>query len=176
MFHSTLQESPGEWTDPQLAKQFELLRSIISISNRALEKSRVAKQIRSSLEARVTIHTNSEEIMSTLCSLAELQSTENSIEFSLADFLIVSEVSMATMQDAVFGGGENEEGVVRWCGEQEEKDFAVQVMATPISGRGKCPRCWKWVCPEEKEGTEELCERCRMAEDASETNVIETRA
>lgn len=149
---------------PELAKEFELLRSVITLSKKALEKIRIAKKIRSSLEARIAICTESDSVKSTLIKLASPLETNKDLEFSLSNYFIVSE---ATVQD----GGEievhshedssqgEETGVIKWSGEEA----TVQVVAVPVSvetGHQKCLRCWKWTCPEK----EDLCERCKQVE------------
>lgn len=160
MFKSLWEECPTGWTQPQLAKQFQLLRSIIPIANRALEKARLAKKIHSSLEAEVTIHTSSDMVKSTLQELTEPCPVNGMEEVSLSDYLIVSR---ATVQDGVLdvaslNGLFSDEGAVDWSGEQE----LVRVVAMPFSESGhvKCPRCWKWTRVE----NEELCGRCRHVE------------
>ena len=49
------------------------------------------------------------------------------------------------------------------------EEFSLRAVATPIRGRGKCPRCWKWVCAE----SEELCERCAKVESETGTHFTE---
>lgn len=137
----------------------------------ALEKARIAKAIRGSLEAQVTIHTDSDAVKSTLHQLSESQSANN-IEFSLSDLLLVSEATIqrkhfgneATIQDSSLPDHKDafvEEDTVRYHGEE----FTVSAVATPVSGHGKCPRCWKWACAE----NEELCVRCMQVEHQNET-------
>ena len=174
VFHSIWQDSPAEWTNSQLAKQVELLRSVTSIANRALEKARIAKKIRSSLEAKLTILTDSETILSTLHDLTGPEPDTDGIELSLADYFIVSEASAQSGGTSPGVGDFKEEGTVKWTMEGEEKELDVQVVAMPISGRGKCPRCWKWVCPEHEDRAGELCDRCKMVEDIP--NVMKTSA
>ena len=168
VFKSVWGECPEEWTHPQLALHFQLLRSVTLLSNKALEKARLAKLMRSSLEATATLHMESDIVKSALLETAESGVTESqNVEFSLADCLGVSEaiVNSGPFADVTVGRAHqdcvfSEEGVVSFDGGDCSK---VRVEVTPISGatgQGKCPRCWKWVCPE----GEELCMRCKRVE------------
>lgn len=160
IFKSQWLVSPAEWEQPELSKKMELLRSITSLSNKALENARISKFIRSSLEAEITVHT-SKPILSELMTLS--QQNNGGLEFSLSDYFIVSMVNVSGEPHAI-GKGCNEgifseRDTVVWYGEE----YAVEVVAGPVSktfGLDKCPRCWKWTCPE----GEELCRRCEAVE------------
>lgn len=166
IFKSIWQETPGEWTQPELAGQFQLLRSVAALSNRTLERARVAKTIRSSLEGRVEVYTESESVQRTLAELTSQSETD--MEFLLSDCLRVSDATVQRgLVDSVVKESTPffEEDTVPTLG---EGDARVQVVAAPIpgtAGRGKCPRCWKWVCQE----GEELCVRCRQVEQPQHT-------
>ena len=154
--------SPEEWYQPDLARDFELLRSVKDISNKVLENARVDGLIRSSLEAELVLTSNSEPLNNLLekhmhSSYEARRDEHGSVEFSLADLLIVSRVSL------------NNEGVLPSQGLSrsltEEVDCSdgvveVKVAISPASqsGKHKCPRCWKWTSP--TEGA--LCSRCEM--------------
>lgn len=147
---------PGEWTQPELARQFELLRSIISLSHKATEKARLKKEIRSSLEAEITIHTGSDAVRSTLMALA-------GPEASLSDYFIVSKLTLQHQEAAdnsQDGAVFSETGTVEFCGERCTVDVVARSLLGGQDGCCKCPRCWKWVCPEE----EGLCGRCSQVE------------
>ena len=154
---------PEEWYQPDLAHDFELLRSVKDISNKVLENARMDGLIRSSLEAELVLTSNSERLNNLLEKHTHESSSEarrdehGSVEFSLADLLIVSRVSL------------NNEGVLPSQGAYrsltEEVDSSdgvveVKVAISPASqsGKHKCPRCWKWTSP--TEGA--LCSRCEM--------------
>lgn len=126
------------------------------MSKQALELARQAKVIRSSLEGRVTIHCDSDQVKSALAGLSKSQSAID-VEFSLSDLLIVSE---ATIQDGFIETDSDTSfsavDVLKFRGEEVK----VQVVVRVVSERSKCPRCWKWACAE----NEELCERCRLVE------------
>ena len=162
VFKSVWRSSPEEWHQPQLADKYKLLRSVIALSNKTLEKAREAKAIRGSLEGQVTIHTDSGSILDALTELTESQ-TGTDIEFPLCDCLGVSE---ATIQGGL--AEEVHQDSTRFFEEDtisrvRREDARVQIVVAPVSattGRSKCPRCWKWVCEEK----EELCPRCKQVE------------
>ena len=163
IFKSLWLACPAEWEQPELCKKMELLRSIISLSNKAIEKARFSKFIRSSLEAEVTIRTSSEPILSELMKFS--QQSDGDLEFSLGEYFIVSKVNVSGEE---IGKGCKDDGnfsvaeTVMWHG----KENAVEVVAGRVSktfGLDKCPRCWKWTCPE----GEELCGRCATVESST---------
>lgn len=162
VFKSVWQSSPEQWHQPQLADQYKLLRSIIALSNKTLERAREAKAIRGSLEGQVTIHTDSDSILDAVSELTESQ-TRADIEFPLCDYLGVSEATVqrglveeVPLDSICFF---EEDTISKMLGEGAR----IQAVVAPVSattGRSKCPRCWKWVCEEE----EELCVRCKQVE------------
>ena len=161
VFKSMWLKTPSEWTQSELSDQFEMLHSIVAVSNKALDKAQVAGLIRSSLEAEITIQTPSVGIKSTLLKLTKSQSTKD-IEFPLCDYFRVSKTNIQSHFDEGFGAtvpNVQEEATIQWHGEY----LPVRTVVTPVSestGHSKCPRCWKWVCSE----NEELCSRCRQVE------------
>ena len=161
VFKSGWLECPSEWHQPDLAKEMELLRSVKDVSNKVLEIARLDGAIRSSLEAELAlvVTTNSERLASLLSKhLCEVDcsSSDDAVEFSLSDLLIVSKVTLR-----------NEEGVCDHdasCCISEEVDcddetVRVQALVNQASrsGKHKCPRCWKWTSI--AEGA--LCSRCQ---------------
>ena len=66
MFKCDWPECPSEWEQPELAAEFETLRSVRAVCNKALDIARSEKAIRSSLEASVTITTDSPHLLSLL--------------------------------------------------------------------------------------------------------------
>lgn len=144
VFKSGWMDSPPEWFQPNLASDFELLHSIKDVSNKVLENARIDGIIGSSLEAELIIKTKSQYLTNILSrhlpETGDVTPSE-SVEFSLADLLIVSKAELTG--DEV-SDQENRHSVceeVDCCGEKVE----VQAFVTPVSksGRYKCPRCWK---------------------------------
>ena len=160
VFKSGWMECPPEWHQPSLAREVELLRSVKDVSNKVLETARLDGAIRSSLEAELTLKTNSEQLTNLLSKhLCEVESTSDAVEFSLADLLVVSKVTL------------NEEEVVcdqDGCYSISEKVdcdgemVGVEVLVRRVlrSGRHKCPRCWKWTAV--SDGV--LCSRCQAVQ------------
>lgn len=163
MFKSIWRDSPGNWNQPELASHFQLLRSVTSLCNKALDRARVDKEIRGFLEGQATVYTDSESAHGVLSDLTVSQAGTN-IEFSLGDCLGVSDANLRS--DLIESAVEDEltfieEDTVRWPG--EEGEARVQVAVAPVcktTGHDRCSRCWKWVCQE----GEDLCGRCRQVE------------
>ena len=161
VFKSGWMECPTEWYQPSLAREFQLLRSVKDVSNKVLETARLDGAIRSSLEAELTLKTNSEHLT---CLLSEhlhksdtttAESTsDDSVKFSLADLLIVSKVTLNEEVCDREGYSVSEE--VDCGGEM----VGVQALVRQAlrSGKHKCPRCWKWT--NLSEGV--LCSRCQL--------------
>jgi isoleucyl-tRNA synthetase len=158
-----------EWNQPLLANQFPLLHCIATLTNKSLDRARAAKAINDSLDGHVTIHTDSESI---LTAVAELTGSQigSDMEFSLSDCLVVSKATikgglvekLPQDQDTRF----LEEDTFS---EGEGRRVRVQVSVSAVQGLGKCPRCWKWVCEE----GEEMCGRCRHVEQSGEQKVAD---
>ena len=153
-------ECPTEWTQPDLATEFETLRSIRDVSNKVLDSVRTRREIRSFLEAEVAIQTNSEELTTLL--EQHIQPSAKSVEFSLSDLLVVSKASLMSedhkgvMAEASLTSRDHnvaEEEVV-----YKDKACDVTVYAWPavLSKKYKCPRCWKHTSRTDGE----LCGRC----------------
>jgi len=143
---------------PELAAEFETLRSIRALSNKALDTARNEKAIKSSLEAKINISTDSQTLHSLL---SKFERSEESKEFSLRDILIVSRVTLAdqieehspTNQVSRYLHSE----VVEFKGEMCPVRVSASVAAD--SAHHKCPRCWKYTASIE----DSLCARCTLA-------------
>ena len=78
-----------------------------------------------------------------------------SVEFDLSDLLIVSDVSLTNSCEEiefVESGEVKCDGDMCWV--------SVSVQPASLSGKHRCPRCWKHVST----APEELCNRCRTVE------------
>lgn len=115
-------ETPENWRDEGLATHMQHLQSVREQVNALIEPMRGAKDIRSSLEASVTIPTN-EDLSSSLDTFGLLNASpdENPTDI-LADYLIVSEATIG-----------------------EAMNIAVLNTET---GHAKCERSWKYFVPE----------------------------
>ncbi len=156
VFKSGWMECPPEWHQPSLARDTERLRSVKDVSNKVLEIARLDGTIKSSLEAELTLKTNSEHLSNLLCKhLYEADSTSDAVEFNLADLLIVSKVTLSEegVCDQDHGYTVSEE--LDYDGEMVKVEALVRHASR--SGKHKCPRCWKWTSI--SEGA--LCSRCQ---------------
>ena len=156
VFKSGWMECPPEWHQPSLSREVELLRSVKEVSNKVLETARLDGAIGSSLEAELSLKTNSERLTNHLSKhLYEVESTSDAVEFSLADLLIVSKVTLNKEevgdQDGCYAISEE----VDCDGEMVRVEVLVRQASR--SGKHKCPRCWKWTAISESA----LCSRCQ---------------
>lgn len=158
VFKSGWMECPPEWHQPSLAREVELLRSIKDVSNKVLETARLDGAIRSSLEAELTLKTNSEQLTNLLSKhLCEVESTSDAVEFSLADLLVVSKVTLN--EEEVVGDRDGCYSISEEvdCDGEMVGYVEALVRRASRSARHKCPRCWKWTAF--SEGA--LCSRCQ---------------
>ncbi len=152
VFKCVWPQPPTEWNQTRLAAEFEVIRSVRAICNKALDIARSEKAIRSSLEASVRLTTDSPSLFSLLSEHEEV-SSNNSVEFTLRDLLIVSGMTLSTNQVTDATQGYSLVETVYFNGEE------CKVQATAVctdATNFKCPRCWKY-----NSGTDNcLCERC----------------
>ena len=141
-----------EWFQPDLAVEFEMIRSVRDICNKALDRARSDKAIKSSLEADATIVSSSSQLTSLLGQHNSPNTLSDSIEFSLSDILLVSATSLSEREPSGCY-------VVRDRVECGEEMVEVGVCVWP-SEKSKCPRCWKHT----SSGEGVLCDRCSMVE------------
>ena len=175
VFKSGWLDCPSEWHQPQLAAEFDAIRSLRSLTYKVLSSAREAGSVRGFTEAEVEIVTDSEELFVLLQRYAgysrrgrnreEENKSENS-NYSLSDIFIVSRVSVE-LSDSVGSEGRgrdevrvySDEGCVEWGG--EECRVSVRVWRAEEKGHYKCPRCWLWTAS----SSDQLCQRCRDVED-----------
>jgi isoleucyl-tRNA synthetase len=142
----------------------DTLRSVKDVTNKVLETARLNGAIGSSLEAELTLQTNSEPLTSLLSKhhVHEIDSTStgDAVEFSLADLLTVSKMTVneedeVSDQDGCYSVSEEVD-----C-DGELVGVEALVRRASRSGKHKCPRCWKWTCI--ADGA--LCSRCQLVID-----------
>ncbi len=136
----------------------EALRSIRELTNKAVENARIQKEIGSSNEADASIVTTSDRLNHLLQQNLSPDSEPGpptSVEFTLSDLLIVSDVTLMPVDhdEVVFV----EKGEVSWEGPCE---VTVSVWPARVSGKHKCPRCWRHTRTDQGE----LCTRCQGVE------------
>ena len=157
VFKSGWLDCPAEWSQPQLVAEFEAIRAVKAITNKALDLARSKKLIRSSRDAEVAIVTDSKLLEQLLDYHIQAPSArEGSVECSLRNILFVSRISLSAMEGHQ---GSKESGEVTYEGETS----TVEVMVCPASWSGhcKCPRCWKYTSTEEGS----VCDRCGTVEE-----------
>lgn len=152
VFKSGWLDIPSEWDQPHLSAEFQAIRSVRDICNKALDLARSDKAIGGSLEAELLIHTNSPSLFSLLSRHENAPS--GSSEFPLRDILIVSGLSLSSnpieeaSQTYEYSEDVNFEG--------EECKVHVAACAFADSAKYKCPRCWKFT----SDSANSPCTRC----------------
>ena len=169
VFKSGWIDCPMEWNQPELAAQFNALRSLRSVVYKALTTAREAGSLGSFIEAQVGVATNSEQLYGLMNRFNELSRWEGETkDYNLSDIFIVPRTSVqlvGDMSDGIMGSelGEgvkmySEEGEVEWGGER--CPVRVTVWRAEAVGMHKCPRCWLWSSDCENH----LCLRCKQVE------------
>ncbi len=153
-------ECPSEWEDPVLSQQMDILRSVLTASNKAIQVIRDRKVVNSSLEAEIILHTSSQEILNNLLDLE----SPGDLEYPLSDLLLVSKVTSSLQKEEAVLPSLLDSFAVESEPVCLHGDLTcVQVIAGPaseMSSMGKCGRCWRYLCEE----GEELCGRCASVE------------
>ena len=162
MFKSGWRDCPENWHSPQLAAKFLPLRQVRDVCNKALDLARSDQLIGSPLEATVTITTSSSQLATLMShtfaqqlpSLAAVGKGEGEANYSLAEFLTVSEAIVTGCSEGDIGGlgthtAEGSVNVGRMCG-----SVRVSVRKAELH---KCPRCWRHLAADSH-----LCNRCKL--------------
>ena len=150
-------DCPTEWFQPDLATEYEALRTVRHITNKALVLARSDKSIRRPQEAEVAISTGSGQLRQLLDHHVQSHSPASSTVTNLKNILMVSNAVVSTTLEGY--QGYRGKGEVTY----KEETSDVEVMAWPASrsGQCKCPRCWKYTSMVDNA----ICERCRMVEE-----------
>lgn len=140
---------PPEWDQPLLSAEFQAIRSVRDVCNKALDLARSDKAIGGSLEAELVIHTSSANLLS-LLSQHEFV-VRGSCDFPLKDIMIVSGLTLSSNQ--IEGRYMYSDDVI-----YDGEECKVQVVARAFadSEKLKCPRCWKFA----SDNVNSPCTRC----------------
>ena len=127
---------PAAWTDPAAAAEITCLLQLRSRVNEAIEPKRAAGVLGKALDAAVTLRVPPlEPLAGAIARQAGL----------LAELFIVSRVCV---EPAVMPEGD---------------PVAIEVQPASALGYLRCPRCWRWVPPEELSPPKPVCARCTEA-------------
>jgi isoleucyl-tRNA synthetase len=126
--------APAEWTNPELAAEFDRLLKVRTLVNEAVEPKRAAGQLGKSLDAVITLAGSPEDPL--FATLAEHRAF-------LPEFFIVSQVNLTASAAGTA--------------------LAIAVNTGVKSGHTRCPRCWRWVPALVSHAAGELCPRCTAA-------------
>lgn len=141
---SNLSPLPDEYKNEEIKERFEKLRQIREEINCALEGKRKEGIIGSSLEAKVEIFAEGEN----------LDLLRGPTQEELREFFIVSEVEIISALDY------NED---LWDVFESEKYIDLKIKVSKCSGR-KCVRCWNFSSTTGQDNDyPDICERCIKA-------------
>ena len=158
VFKSGWLDCPTEWFQPDLATEYEALRTVRHITNKALDLARTDKSIQRPQESEVAISTGSSNLRQLLDHhVVQAPSPASSTVTNLRNILMVSNAVVSTTLEGY--QGYRETGEITYKGETSN----VEVMVWPASWSGhfKCPRCWKYTSMVD----DAICERCRIVEE-----------
>ena len=152
MFKSGWRDCPENWHCSQLAADFMALRQVRDVCNKALDLARSDQVIGSPLEATVAVTTNSSSLATLMSkTFAQQPSAAGEANYSLGDFLTVSEATAGFSEGALGGPSTHTaEGSVNLDGTSAALHVSVQKAELH-----KCPRCWRHLAADSH-----LCNRC----------------
>ncbi|NEQ31573.1 MAG: isoleucine--tRNA ligase [Leptolyngbya sp. SIO4C5] len=150
VFESGWVRCESQWQAPKLAAQWQELRFVRQEVNKVLEQARAAKEIGSSLEAKVLLYVTDAELRHRLASM----NPENAIAEDrphvdeLRYLFLVSQVELLESSDRLQG--------LKFSSESD----ALGVGVVAADGE-KCDRCWNYSTHVgESAADPALCERC----------------
>ena len=154
VFKSGWRDCPENWHSPQLASEFLALRQVRDVCNKSLDLARSDQVIGSALEAKLTITTNSSRLAVLVSEMFVQRGAEGEANYSLADFLTVSEAVVAHCLEGALGepSPHTAEGSVNLNG-TTGSSVHVSVRKAELH---KCPRCWRHLAA----SSGDLCKRC----------------
>ncbi|MBD3881721.1 isoleucine--tRNA ligase [Phormidium tenue FACHB-886] len=147
VFEAGWVQMDDRWQQPELAKVWEQLRQIRQEVNRVLEQARTAKEIGSSLEAKVLLYVPDLTLKQKLESMNPTDSLSGNGVDELRYLLLASQVELLESAD-------------RLAGKHQSQSDALGVGVVDADGK-KCDRCWNYsIHVGESHQHPLLCERC----------------
>ena len=140
----------AQWQQPQLSARWQQLRTIRQEANKVLEQARTAKELGSSLEAKVLLHAADLDLRQALTTMnpADAVAPGNAHVDELRYLMLVSQVEVLDSPDALQGLPYNSEA--NWLG----------IGVVKADGH-KCNRCWNYSTRVGKSAEDPtLCDRC----------------
>ena len=135
------------YRNEKIASFFEELMPVRYTVNKALELARANRSIGSSLEAKVLLKVDNEQLVQKLQSLDD----------ELSTFFITSQTQVGTNFDAKSLNG-------NCLAENADSELGLAVFVLQADG-SKCPRCWKFSQEIGKDNSHpDLCHPCAQAE------------
>jgi isoleucyl-tRNA synthetase len=150
VFESGWMKLDASWTQPELAEKWLKLRDLRTEANKVLEQARSAKEIGSSLEAKLLVYVSDVEWRSTLATLNT--NTGNHVD-ELRYLFLASQVELLDSPDALANSTHA----------TTTETFGI---AMAKADGTKCDRCWNYSTHVgQSEAHPLLCDRCVDAVD-----------
>ncbi|KAI9505786.1 isoleucyl-tRNA synthetase [Coemansia spiralis] len=149
LFQEAWDQTSKQWDNPELAEEWQALRMIRGLANKAIEAARQGKAIGSSLEAELDIYLSSE---------ARVGQTLIKHEDDLRRMCITSGAKVHNTGSTTAGSSNGDRSGMFAC----EENISVYGTEVPVrvecrrSSLHKCPRCWNF----HSTAADTLCRRC----------------
>ena len=150
VFESGWTKLEADWRQPDLAKSWQALRTIRLEVNKVLEQARIAKDIGSSLEAKVLLYVPDADLRQRLTAMNPTDGVAQAANHvdELRYLLLVSQVELLDSPDRLEG--------LQYSSQSDILGVGV------VDAEGeKCDRCWNYSTHVgESESDPTICERC----------------
>nr|WP_242052124.1 isoleucine--tRNA ligase [Phormidium sp. FACHB-1136] len=150
VFQSGWVKLDPQWSQPELVERWSQLRTIRQEVNKVLEQARTAKDIGSSLEAKVLLYVADEDLRKALIGLnpSDAVAAGNNHVDELRYLFLVSQVEVLDSAEKLAG--------LKYCTESD----ALGIGVVDADGQ-KCDRCWNYST-HVGEAAEDptICDRC----------------
>jgi isoleucyl-tRNA synthetase len=144
------------WSQPELAQNWQKLRTLRTEANKVLEQARTAKDIGSSLEAKLLIYTADDAWKSTLQTLNPADSLAGNQVDELRYLFLTSQVELLDSPDRLA-----DLKYVLTSESESESETKLLIVAMVDAQGEKCDRCWNYSTQVGRSETHPLlCERC----------------
>lgn len=142
-----------EWTKPELAQTWQVLRDIRSEVNKVLEQARTQKAIGASLEAKLLLYVADPDLRQTLAAFNPADTLSGNQVDQLRYLFLTSQVELLEAPDALVG--------MTYTSQSDTLGIGV----SDADGK-KCDRCWNYSTHVGESAEHPLlCERCVPALD-----------
>ncbi|MEB3294404.1 MAG: isoleucine--tRNA ligase, partial [Synechococcales bacterium] len=146
----------AHWTQPELAAKWQKLRELRTEANKVLEQARAAKDIGSSLEAKLLVYTRDDAWKATLQMLNPADSLAGNQVDELRYLFLTSQVELLDTPNRLAG--------MKYASSSDvsaEGDAPSVMLGVADASGEKCDRCWNYSTQVGQSAEHPLlCERC----------------